>query len=72
MKIKEITSQTRRDFTAIYECEHCGHTIENSGGYDDNFFHQHVIPNMICGMCGKKAPTTYKPLQTKYRKDEVV
>lgn len=25
MKIKEIISQNRRDFTAIYQCEHCGH-----------------------------------------------
>ena len=26
MKIKKITFQIRRDFTAIYECEHCGNT----------------------------------------------
>jgi len=25
MKIKKIVSQHRRDFIAIYECEHCGH-----------------------------------------------
>jgi len=24
MKIKQITSQNRRDFRAIMECEHCG------------------------------------------------
>lgn len=24
MKIKKILSQNRRDFRAIYECEHCG------------------------------------------------
>lgn len=33
MKIKEITSQHRRDFYAVYECEHCGD--ETTGyGYD--------------------------------------
>ena len=24
MRIKEIKSQSRRDFTAVYECENCG------------------------------------------------
>lgn len=54
MKIKNIVSQSRRDFTAIYECEHCGAKFEGSG-YDDDFFHQTVIPNMPCRVCGKKA-----------------
>ena len=31
MKIKKIESQMRRDFYAIYECEHCGHTNRGSG-----------------------------------------
>ena len=71
MKIKRITSQCRRDFTATYECEHCGHTLEG-GGYDDANFHQNVIPNMSCPKCGKKSPDEYRPLTTKYREDEVV
>lgn len=45
MRIKEIISQHRRDFTAIYECEHCGHTHE-SKGYDDDYFHREVVPDM--------------------------
>lgn len=65
MRIKEITSQNRRDFYAVYECEHCGHTFEGSG-YDDANFHQNVIPNMVCKKCGKKAPDTYRALATKY------
>ena len=65
MKIKEITSQSRRDFKAIYECEHCKH-IENGNGYDDSYFHQNVIPNKICKKCGKKADENYRPLATKY------
>ena len=47
MKIKEITSQSRRDFYAVYECDHCGHT-EEGRGYDDAYFHKSVIPNMPC------------------------
>jgi transcription elongation factor Elf1 len=65
MKIKKITSQTRRDFYAIYECEHCGFE-ENSYGYDDANFHQNVIPSMKCKQCGKNAASDYRPLTTKY------
>lgn len=65
MKIKKILSQTRRDFTAIYECEYCGNQHEGYG-YDDNNFHQNVIPDMKCKKCGKKADKNYRPLSTKY------
>lgn len=44
MRIKEIVSRYRRDFTAVYECEHCGYTVEDTG-YDDSYFHKKVIPN---------------------------
>jgi len=65
MKIKEIIWQNRRDFRAIYVCEHCGHE-EEGRGYDDRNFHENVIPKMICPECGKIAPDNYRPLATKY------
>ena len=65
MRIKEIISQHRRDFTALYECEHCGFTKKDSG-YDDANFHNNVVPNMVCPECSKKASETYRPLTTKY------
>ena len=65
MRIKEKLSQHRRDFTAIYECEHCGET-KKSGGYDDSYFHNNVIPKMKCEKCGKIADDTYKPKATVY------
>jgi len=65
MKIKKITSQNRRDFHAIYECEHCGHTEEGSG-YDDSNFHQNVIPKMKCSSCGKTADENYRAMTTKH------
>jgi len=71
MKIKEIKSQSRRDFTAIYECEHCSSTTEDSG-YDDAYFHNNVIPEMECRSCNKKASDNYKPLTTKYPDSQVV
>jgi len=71
MKIKTITEQYRRDFHAIYVCEHCGDEYRGSG-YDDTNFHQNVIPSMECRKCGKKAPDTYRALATKYQAYEVV
>lgn len=40
------------DFYAIMECEHCGHTQENKTGYDDDYYHNSVIPAMKCKACG--------------------
>jgi len=65
MKIKKIVSQNRRDFRAIYVCEHCKHE-EVSSGYDDDNFHRNVIPVMKCEKCGKRANDEYRPMGTKY------
>ncbi len=65
MKIKTIVSQNRRDFTAIYECEHCGET-HSGRGYDDAHFHNNVIPAKECPKCGKAADENYRPLTTKH------
>ncbi len=71
MKIKKITSRSRRDFYAIYQCEHCNHEHESSG-YDDTYFHQNVIPNMVCKKCNKKVHDSYRPLQPKYPANQIV
>ena len=71
MKIKTITSQSRRDFCAVYECEHCGAT-ETGSGYDDANFHRNVIPAMVCKACGRTASEDYRALTTKYPEGEVV
>lgn len=55
MKIKEIISQHRRDFSAIMVCEHCESEQKLNSGYDDAFYHQNVIPVMKCESCGKTA-----------------
>ena len=65
MRIKQIISQHRRDFNAIYECEHCGNTFKDSG-YDDSYFHREVIPKMKCKKCEKTASENYRPLSTKH------
>jgi len=72
MKIKEITSQSRRDFTGILICEHCRNEQELNSGYDDANYHNNVIPNFVCKKCNKKAPTNYRPLTTKYAEGQLV
>lgn len=71
MKIKKILSQHRRDFKAVYECEHCDATREDIG-YDDRHFHATVIPDMACKKCGKKAPKDYVARATRHSDTEVV
>ena len=71
MKIKQLLSQTRRDFRAIYKCEHCGHEKEGYG-YDDTHFHENVIPKRPCPQCGKTSPDTYVARGTKYPDSEIV
>ena len=71
MIIKKMISQHRRDFTALYECEHCKDT-EEKGGYDDTNFHNNVIPKMACSSCGKIADESYKPRGTRYEDGFVV
>lgn len=65
MRIQKIVCQHRRDFQAVYECEHCGAT-QTGKGYDDSNFHNTVVPQMKCKQCGKQAPDGYRPLTTKY------
>lgn len=72
MKIKTINSQSRRDFWADMECEHCGNIEKNVSGYDDAHFHKNVIPKMKCKKCGKISGDNYRPMTTKYDENEVV
>ena len=65
MKIESMISQHRRDFTAMFVCEHCGDKVKR-GGYDDANFHERVIPQIKCMACGRVAPADYVPQATKY------
>lgn len=51
MKIMQILSQHRNDFTADMECEHCGNVQRNPYGYHDAYYHEKVIPAMTCKKC---------------------
>ncbi|MFA7150444.1 MAG: hypothetical protein WC067_05460 [Candidatus Methanomethylophilaceae archaeon] len=69
MKITEILSQHRRDFTAEIICEDCGSKEILKYGYDDRNYHDNVIPNMKCKVCGKSRNDlgiTEEQTQTRY------
>jgi len=53
MKIKQILSTHRFDFTATMVCEHCGHEEHLRSGYNDRNYHDNVIPKMPCESCHK-------------------
>lgn len=53
MRISTYISRLGRDFSAVFECEHCGSTQKITTGYDDAYYHQHVIPAMTCRSCGR-------------------
>ena len=71
MKIQKIINQNRRDFRAIYECEHCGFSHEQFG-YDDSNFHENIIPKMVCPQCGLRASSDCTPKTTRYPDSQTV
>lgn len=75
MKLIEKMDQHRRDFTGKYECQGCGHVEERRYGYDDDNYHDNVIPAMKCNECGKSTNDLGVPnerMATKYAPHEVV
>ena len=68
MKIKQITWQHRTDFSAIYECEFCGHIQSDDTGYDDMFYHDNVIPNKKCDKCGKSTKSEGESIDKTFTK----
>jgi hypothetical protein len=52
MKIKNLKGGFSRDLYGKLECEHCAAESELSGGYNDGFWHDMVLPSMFCPSCG--------------------
>jgi hypothetical protein len=53
MNIERYTYEHRRDFHAVLKCEHCGSTQALKSGYNDHYYHHHVLPAIKCNSCGK-------------------
>lgn len=71
MRIKKVFYRHVRDFIAICECENCGdERVEH--GYDQENFHENVIPKMICLHCNNRRHDDYVPSETKYEEFEVI
>jgi hypothetical protein len=69
MRLLQITSQHRRDFTGDYKCEFCEHVEEKVSGYDDSYFHNNVTPGIECKKCQKSTLSEQGDVQkvsTKY------
>ena len=52
MYIKKILSKNRNDFWADYACEGCGFVEHDKSGYNDDNYHNNVIPRKVCPACG--------------------
>jgi hypothetical protein len=52
MRIHQVTNPYIKGFTAILECETCGHTGEVTSEWGDKFFRDSCIPQMTCVICG--------------------
>ena len=77
MKLVEKVSQRRRDFKGKYVCQNCGNVETDNGldSYDDDYYHDNVIPAMQCKKCGESTNSLHLEndrVATKYRADEVV
>lgn len=77
MKLIEKIAQNRRDFQGKYECQSCGHIEVDNGlrSYDDDYFHDEVIPSMRCEQCGESTFSLDLPnerMATRYAPHEVV
>jgi primosomal protein N' len=62
MKIIKYLSTHRNDFSAMLECEHCGHMGKLTSGYDDWNYHNRVIPSIVCAWCGLNRNGATEPL----------
>lgn len=77
MKLIKVLSQSRRDFKGRYQCEFCNHIETDKGmdSYDDDYYHQNVIPNTKCKKCNKSTLSekgTVAEYKTKYPANLVV
>ena len=77
MKLLRKLDQNRRDFKGEYQCEACQFTKIDASlcSYDDDYYHNNVIPATKCEQCGKSTKDLGLPnerMATKYAPDEVV
>lgn len=54
MKIEKYTYRNRNDFKAIFKCEACG-AEDEAWGYDEAYYHKHILPDAKCEECGKSS-----------------
>lgn len=55
MQIHDLSGSIGRDLYGKIKCQHCGAVEKLSGGYDDHYWHNSVLPAMHCKSCGKNS-----------------
>ncbi len=53
MRILDLSGSLGRDLYGKLQCEHCNAIEKLSGGYDDSYWHNRVLPSFHCKSCGK-------------------
>lgn len=53
MIVIDTNGKMGRDLYGTMKCEHCGVEAKLSGGYDDRYWWNHVLPSFHCTSCGK-------------------
>lgn len=53
MFIKQITSCYGRDIYGIFRCEACNKEQKMGAGYDDDNYHNNVVPKIKCNSCNE-------------------
>lgn len=75
MKLIEKLNQFRRDFDGVFTCQGCGNSEQVDGCYDDDYYHNNVIPDMKCSKCGESTKSLKLPnerMGTKYPAHHIV
>lgn len=72
MFIRKYKTQHRRDFTALLECEGCKHQENLETGYDDEYYHNEILPNRKCPNCGETTNTLDNGIRTRPKNDDSV
>lgn len=67
MEIKSLEACYGRDLYGWLVCEHCETPVKLVGGYDDNHWHDNVLPAYHCKTCGKNRAGELKTEETTAR-----
>ncbi len=60
MRIAKVIARHNKQMNLRFECEYCGYVFIGTG-YDCEYFHESVVPELACDSCGKTAGSGFVP-----------